>query len=95
MAPPHMESPAPSVTDGNRAKVRRAEFGQPLDSKPDLIGQLDCARARLDRHTALLQWSFDLREQLLWGFDLDDMTAEVAAFKRACRAMTCTGSAAA
>jgi hypothetical protein len=59
-----------------------------LPCNQDLIAQLDHARARLDRHTELLNRSFDLREQFLWGFDLDDMTAEVAAYKRDCRAMT-------
>jgi hypothetical protein len=89
---PHMESPAPSVTDGNRAKVRCAEFGHPLDSKPDLILQLDLATRRLDRHTALLQRSLDLRELLHMGiFDVDDAIAEVAAFRRDCKAMRGTG----
>ena len=56
------------------------------DSKPDLVLQLDDARVRLDRHTELLQWSLDFREQLYLGiWDLDDAVAEAAAFKRACR----------
>jgi hypothetical protein len=50
----------------------------------DLVAELDAARAKLDRKTDLLQWSIDLRELLYSGLDLDDMTAEVAAFRRAC-----------
>jgi hypothetical protein len=50
----------------------------------DLVAELDAARATLDRYTTLIQWSLDIREQLEWGLDLDPMTAEVAAFKRAC-----------
>jgi hypothetical protein len=55
---------------------------------PDLITQLDRARDRIDQHSALLQWSFDLREWLRWGIlDLDDAMAEVYASRRACRDM--------
>jgi hypothetical protein len=48
----------------------------------DLVAEL-AARAKLNRKTDLLQWSIGLRELLYSGLDLDDMTAEVAAFKRA------------
>jgi hypothetical protein len=32
----------------------------------------------------LLGWAIDIREQLQFGLDLEDMKAEVAAFNRAC-----------
>ena len=51
----------------------------------DIVAELDAARANLDRKTALLRWSIDLREQLQWSLDLDDMTKQVAAFRRKCR----------
>jgi hypothetical protein len=61
------------------AALRRLE-GEAID----LIKQLNAARDRLDCDTALMQRAIDLRERLWFGLDLDDMRAEVAAFKRAC-----------
>ena len=59
----------------------RAPAGRPVD----IIAELDAARANLDRKTDLLQWSIDLRELLYSGLDLDDMTEQVAAFRRECQ----------
>jgi hypothetical protein len=48
-----------------------------------LVEELSIARDRIDRATELLQWSFDLREQLTWQFDIDDARSMVDAYKRA------------
>ena len=47
-----------------------------------LLARFHYARQRLDRGVDLMQEANDLREQLGWGLDLDDMTAAVDSFKR-------------
>jgi hypothetical protein len=59
-----------------------------LDKPSDLLTQLDLARARIDRATALMERALHLRQQMEWGvFDLDDLVDEVHAFRRDCRAL--------
>jgi hypothetical protein len=47
-----------------------------------LLVRLDFARARLDRGVDLMERAIELRQQLQWGLDLDDMRDQVDAFKR-------------
>ena len=54
--------------------------------RPDLVSQLDAARARLDASVLLLERALDLRQQLWWSIDLDDARADVAALKYAAKA---------
>jgi hypothetical protein len=51
-----------------------------------LVVQLCDARDRLDASVNLLGLALDLREQLWWGFDLDDARAEVDLLKYAVKA---------
>jgi hypothetical protein len=51
----------------------------------DLVLELEQARHRIDRYTSIMLESLDIREDLLWSLDLDDMVATVADFKRRCR----------
>jgi hypothetical protein len=48
----------------------------------DVNAQLNLARSRIDRATALINRALDLREQLEWGIDLDVAAQEVADFTR-------------
>lgn len=50
----------------------------------ELLADLNAARDRLDRSTALMQQGLDLLDLLDWGIlDMDYARAEVDAFKRA------------
>jgi hypothetical protein len=64
MALEHMESPAPPIRDGNRAKVECAEFGS-APSNP--FHDLNQARVDLDRLTdqleVLADWKDDFRKR--------------------------------
>jgi hypothetical protein len=51
-----------------------------------MLEELSVMRDRLDRATELLLWSFDIREQLDWQFDLYEMRGEVDLYKRAVEA---------
>ena len=59
---------------------------RPAVSQADirLLGRYRSARDALNAGLALLGWAIDIREQLRFGLDLEDMQAEVAAFRRAC-----------
>lgn len=54
--------------------------------QPNLLAQLDRARARLDASVLLLEQALDLRELLWWQCDLDDARADVNALKYAYKA---------
>jgi hypothetical protein len=47
---------------------------------------LNCARARLDASVTLIGIALNLREQLWWGLETDDMVAEVNLLKYAVKA---------
>jgi hypothetical protein len=47
----------------------------------ELVDEYRVARNRLDRSTELLARSLDLREQLWFGLDLDDMRDEIDALE--------------
>jgi hypothetical protein len=93
MKPPNQANAA--LAGGGAAKEKADNAPAIAQTRPEttantvggnqLIAQLDRTRGRLDRATDLLNQSFDLREMLWFGCDLDLMRDQVDAFKRACR----------
>lgn len=109
MSSTDMTRPAPALADnGSREDGSAGKTISPRNSKPDLLAQLEAARARLDKRTDTLNIIADQRDDLrrriayaklrfqLVGTDPDEieqLQAEVAEFKRVCRTLASTGGA--
>jgi hypothetical protein len=68
----------------------RSVGGQPLTldgtMRQQLIAELDAARGQLNETLDLLNRALDLREQLWFGINLDDMAEAVAELRQATEA---------
>jgi hypothetical protein len=96
MASPHTARPAENDntarSGGGAAEKIQGDIKPFSDSKRHAVSQADIrhlgryrsARDALNASLALLGGAIDIREQLRFGLDMDDMRAEVAAFNRAC-----------
>ena len=83
-APPENQT-APGANRGS-GMVVGVKSGKPTSTASLLLTQYRSARDALNASVDLLCWAIDIREQLQFGLDLEDMQAEVAAFNRACEA---------
>ena len=91
MWPPNAKRPAPALAGSRPLKPSLGSDGgkQPFKQPSNdvrLLRQYRNARDELNAGLALLERAINLREMLTFGLDLDDMAAEVAAFKRAANA---------
>jgi hypothetical protein len=67
------------------AEVGKLTHPRPRGGQQVLLMRYRAARGRLNATLDLIDRALDLRELLYCGLDLDDMVAEVAAFRRMCQ----------